>query len=588
VVKFVLLSQNLNGGAIMSDIQRIFQQLGVQGITQRAIQEGMGEALLEAKVTPEEMDGKSSKDGIVTMKISRYVKNSMAVTIVDDKENSWKTRAQRLADAFGARWNRREGYIMSPSAAKKLLDAYESGRDASYFGELKESSMEEESLVEAHGGVAEAWRQYAKKQLKGWKSKEIDNDGMDTYLGSAVKGTVECVDVTLQDSNTSRGIDGVRLRVVLRWKGSILDRETNQPATPEKEKEALEGMKFWWGNTKDYFLKEFSLHPLVKTLYTTIKKTNPIFSMTKLTTFMFVGDVVEDTVEWIGRYNIQPLIDANIYPPGMSEGVGDESLSYLRSLLKLSEGTLQDPSRQNAKSLYSYLRGGDRKFTEKIDNMVSKYSGMLDYGVLEAGAVLLSLLKSLKLTAAYKKTLAKLQYLADKENAKYNGGLGETDIELLLSEGVIQNVTKSILSAVKKFPNIDVTKAAVAVALYVMEDVNAHTEMAEADGILSQELQQDGHYYQPEGKDATPPPSNEPAIPFDGSLVTNLNKIGTLAWENASPEELQKAANSLRYTPSSKLENVRDRIHKQLMKKEEPRGRVLLNVLDYAIRNSQY
>ena len=66
---------------------------------------------------------------------ARYAKGKTAVRIQSDG-TGWKTRAQRLASAkgIGGRWsNREKAYIMSQTAAQKLLRLFLAGWDTNPF-----------------------------------------------------------------------------------------------------------------------------------------------------------------------------------------------------------------------------------------------------------------------------------------------------------------------------------------------------------------------------------------------------------------------------------------------------------------------
>jgi len=67
---------------------------------------------------------------------ARYAKGQMAARC--PSSDGYKTRAGRLAEHLRGRYSNREGaYILSPSKARRLLELFEAGRDASAItGEL--------------------------------------------------------------------------------------------------------------------------------------------------------------------------------------------------------------------------------------------------------------------------------------------------------------------------------------------------------------------------------------------------------------------------------------------------------------------
>jgi hypothetical protein len=67
------------------------------------------------------------------VKPARYAKGKMAVFCASNG-TGLKTRAMRLCDAVSARYSHRErAYIMSPTAAKRVLELYRA--DLDYFGD---------------------------------------------------------------------------------------------------------------------------------------------------------------------------------------------------------------------------------------------------------------------------------------------------------------------------------------------------------------------------------------------------------------------------------------------------------------------
>ena len=64
-----------------------------------------------------------------TIHPARYAKGKVVFDCPSDG-SGYKTRAMRLAVAFGARWSRRSGYVMSPGRAAAALDHWQRGYDA--------------------------------------------------------------------------------------------------------------------------------------------------------------------------------------------------------------------------------------------------------------------------------------------------------------------------------------------------------------------------------------------------------------------------------------------------------------------------
>lgn len=64
-----------------------------------------------------------------TIQPARYAKGKVVFVCPRDG-SGMKTRAMRLAEAFGARWSGRSGYTMSPLGADKALDHWQRGFDA--------------------------------------------------------------------------------------------------------------------------------------------------------------------------------------------------------------------------------------------------------------------------------------------------------------------------------------------------------------------------------------------------------------------------------------------------------------------------
>jgi hypothetical protein len=64
-----------------------------------------------------------------TIQPTRRVKGKVRFDCPPDG-TGYKTRAMRLAEAFGARYSHRSGYVMSPGRAAAALDHWERGFDA--------------------------------------------------------------------------------------------------------------------------------------------------------------------------------------------------------------------------------------------------------------------------------------------------------------------------------------------------------------------------------------------------------------------------------------------------------------------------
>jgi hypothetical protein len=63
------------------------------------------------------------------VELYRYAKGK--VVLIAKSDDGWKTRAARLAEAFGGRWvHRAGGYVMSPNRAQRAVDAWHAGLDA--------------------------------------------------------------------------------------------------------------------------------------------------------------------------------------------------------------------------------------------------------------------------------------------------------------------------------------------------------------------------------------------------------------------------------------------------------------------------
>jgi hypothetical protein len=83
--------------------------------------------------------GISGPHGRYSISPARYSSGKVAVQA--PSEDSWKTRAARLAEHFsGGRYsNREKAYIMSPAAAERFVSHYHAGKDASLFtGSIKD------------------------------------------------------------------------------------------------------------------------------------------------------------------------------------------------------------------------------------------------------------------------------------------------------------------------------------------------------------------------------------------------------------------------------------------------------------------
>lgn len=82
--------------------------------------------------------GADGPDGCFTITPARYAK--LKVIVRTTGINGLKSRACRLAGAINrGKWtNRCKGYVMSPAQAEKFFRYYNSGWDASIFGQLQE------------------------------------------------------------------------------------------------------------------------------------------------------------------------------------------------------------------------------------------------------------------------------------------------------------------------------------------------------------------------------------------------------------------------------------------------------------------
>lgn len=82
---------------------------------------------------------------------ARYAKGKVVMQCPSN-DTGTKTRAMRLAEAFGGRWvHRSAGYMMSPSRAAAALEAWDAGTDAEIRMFAHDKRKTKELLIPAQG-----------------------------------------------------------------------------------------------------------------------------------------------------------------------------------------------------------------------------------------------------------------------------------------------------------------------------------------------------------------------------------------------------------------------------------------------------